>query len=150
MWNRMSRKWYNNLGRIRIQDKNIKVSENFKYLGSWINQDGKIDTEFSNRVQNANSFYQCVRSLIWHREVPVKCKMILFKTYCFPILTYAAETWTTNEGDASRIQVAEMKFLRSIVGKTRRDKIRNRVIRKQVGCTTSCTETSLKNLDGID
>ncbi|KAI5750843.1 hypothetical protein M8J77_001701 [Diaphorina citri] len=35
--------------------------------------------------------------------------------------------------DASRIQATEMKFLRSILGKTRRDRIRNEVIGTTVG-----------------
>ena len=48
-------------------------------------------------------------------------------------MTYAAGTWTITKRDESRIQAAEMKFLRGIIGKTRRDKIRNVGIRERTG-----------------
>ena len=45
---------------------------------------------------------------------------------------YGAETWSTNKRDRSRIQAAEMRTLRTIVGKTRRDRIRNVKIREDI------------------
>ena len=42
---------------------------------------------------------------------------------------YGSETWSPNKRDRSRIQAAEMKPLRTILGKTRRDRIRNEKIR---------------------
>ncbi|KAJ4445824.1 hypothetical protein ANN_12509 [Periplaneta americana] len=41
----------------------------------------------------------------------------------------ASETWTLKEKDRSRLQAAEMRFLRSVVGVTRLDHIRNEEIR---------------------
>ena len=74
-----------------------------------------------------------MRGLVWNQEVPEKCKKVLFSMYYTPILTYAAGTWTTTKRDESRIQAAEMKFLRGIIGKTRRDKVRNVDIRERTG-----------------
>ena len=52
--------------------------------------------------------------------------------YFKPTLTYASETWTLIKKDKSRIQAAEMRFLRSIVQKTRQDKIRNEEMRNRL------------------
>uniref|UniRef100_A0A1W7R9N5 Endonuclease-reverse transcriptase HmRTE-e01 n=1 Tax=Hadrurus spadix TaxID=141984 RepID=A0A1W7R9N5_9SCOR len=120
-------------GRIKIGDEESEVVENFRYLGSEIQQDGRIDREIGRRTQVANGFYQSVRGLIWGKEVPRRCKMTLYKAYYIPILTYSSATWTLGKREESRLQAAEMKFLRSMVGKTKRDRIKNEEIRKMVG-----------------
>ena len=43
--------------------------------------------------------------------------------------------------DDSRIQASEMKFLRSMIQKTRKDKVRNEKIREQAGINQSLKET---------
>jgi hypothetical protein len=40
-------------------------------------------------------------------------------------LLHGAESWTYTKREESKIQAMEMKFLREILGKTRRDKIRD-------------------------
>ena len=46
----------------------------------------------------------------------------MYKVYFSPIVTYAADTWTMTKRDESRLQAAEMKFLRSMLQKTSRKK----------------------------
>ena len=58
---------------------------------------------------------------------------MIFDEMLTPILLYGEETWSTTTREDSRIQSAEMYFLRVIVGKTRRDRQRNERIREEVG-----------------
>jgi hypothetical protein len=46
-----------------------------------------------------------------------------------PTLLYGSETWVTTKRDMTHIEAAEMRFLRSVKGYTRVDKIRSEVIR---------------------
>ena len=42
------------------------------------------------------------------------------------------ETWVTTKRDMTRLEAAEMHFLGSVTGYTRLDKIRSKVIRKEL------------------
>ena len=66
------------------------------------------------------------------RELTTKTKISIFNSVYCPTLIYGSETWNLDNKDKSRLQAAEMKFLRRSVGKTRRDKIRNTRIRDEV------------------
>ena len=58
--------------------------------------------------------------------------MKFYKVVARPSLLYASETWVTTQRDMTRLEVAEMRFLRSVTGCTRLDKIRSEVIRKEL------------------
>jgi hypothetical protein len=47
--------------------------------------------------------------------------MCLFKNDYMPILTYGTETWRWKKTNISKLTAAEMRFVRSIRGKTRRE-----------------------------
>lgn len=56
-------------------------------------------------------------------------RLKLYKTMVVPILTYGSETWVPSKLDRSKIQAAEMRFLRRVKGCTRLDRIRNDDVR---------------------
>jgi len=58
--------------------------------------------------------------------------MKFYKVVARPTLLYGSETWVTTTRDTTRLEAAEMRFLRSVKGHTRRDKIRSKVIRKEL------------------
>ena len=56
--------------------------------------------------------------------------MKFYKVVARPSLQHGSETWVATKRDMTRLEAAEMRFLRSITGYTRLDKIRNEVIKK--------------------
>jgi hypothetical protein len=58
--------------------------------------------------------------------------MKFYKVVARPPLLYGSETGVTTKRDMTRLEAAEMRFLRSITGFTRLDKIRSEVIRKEL------------------
>ena len=58
--------------------------------------------------------------------------MMVFKTVYRPTLIYGSERWVLNDALRSRIQETEMKYLRRVKGITRRDKVPNEIIRKEL------------------
>jgi len=58
--------------------------------------------------------------------------MIFYKVIARPTLLYGSETWVTTKRDMTRLEDAEMSFLRSVKEHTGLDKIRSQVIRKEL------------------
>ena len=56
--------------------------------------------------------------------------MKFYEVVARPTLLYGSETWVTTTRDMTRLEAAEMRFLRSVKGYTRLDKIRSEVIGK--------------------
>jgi hypothetical protein len=86
---------------------------------------GGVKEEITDNKKVQESFYQLVSNILWKWEIPNKSKICLFKSYYMPILMYGAETWTWTKADISRLMTEDMRFLKSIKGKTKRDRIRN-------------------------
>ena len=56
--------------------------------------------------------------------------MRLFRALIIPIAIYGAETWVLTTKEENKLNVFEMRRLRSILGISRRDRIRNVKIRR--------------------
>ena len=59
-------------------------------------------------------------------------QITFYKVVARPSLLYGSETWVTTKRDMTRLEAAEMRFLRSVKGYTRLDKIISEVIRKEL------------------
>ena len=57
-------------------------------------------------------------------------QMKFYKVVARPTLLYGSKTWVTTKRNMTYLEAAEMRFLRSVKGYTRLDKIRSEVIRK--------------------
>ena len=62
------------------------------------------------------------------KKVPITLKDKVYKTVIKPTMTCGAECWEVRKKDENRLHVAEMRMLRWIRGKTRKDHVRNQII----------------------
>ena len=67
------------------------------------------------------------------RSLGINMKKMMHESIVVPTVFYRAETWSLNAREKWRLNVMEIKCLRSICGVTVRDKIRNEEIRRRVG-----------------
>jgi hypothetical protein len=118
---------------IKIGEENIEQVTHFKYLGTTIESNGKQEIDINERVQKTIKTYHMMRqNFIKKKEISKKTKITIFKTIYRPILTYGSETWVLTRQMKSKIQAIEMKYLRAVKGITRRDRIRNTEVRKEL------------------
>lgn len=73
----------------------------------------------------------------WHfrNRRRVKSQKARRKRRFICIILTACQTWTLTKALEQRLVTCEMKCLRKAVSKTRRDLIRNKVVREMVGTT---------------
>ena len=134
---------------IEYNNERLEEVNNYTYLGVEISKDGKIEEEINNRIRKANNiYYQINNTVLGKKEMPNKTKLQVYKTTILPTITYGAESWVVNTKIESRITATEMKCLRKIAGRTRKDKIRNTVIREEVDIAPATEIIERKALNG--
>ena len=69
-----------------------------------------------------------------------------YKTVIKPTMTYGAECWAVRKKDENRLHVAEMRTLRWIRGKTRKDHVRNTIIQEDANVSQMSTFLRQKRL----
>jgi len=82
--------------------------------------------------------------------------MKVYKVVARPTLLYGSAIWVTTKQDMTRLEVAQMCFLRSVKRYTRLDKIRSEIIRKELqipgiqDVRTKYKQNWINNLERMD
>ncbi|KAI3351351.1 hypothetical protein L3Q82_005898 [Scortum barcoo] len=82
----------------------------------------------------ASVVYRKLVTVVVKKELSRKAKLSIYQSIYVPTLTYGHELWVITERTRSRIQAAEMSFLRrGVAGRSLRDKVRSSVTREELG-----------------
>ena len=118
---------------ISWRGETLEQVSTYEYLGVTISDDGKYECEINNRITKANNVYYSINNtIIGKKEISTKTKMSIFQSIYIPTLTYGMESIPLTKAAESRITAMEMKYLRKTVNVTKRDRIRNIVIREEL------------------
>ncbi|XP_037783575.1 uncharacterized protein LOC119579748 [Penaeus monodon] len=120
---------------IQIDGLNLKRVDHFKYSGVMVEEDGSMGREIKNRIQCGWNNWRKVSGVICDKRVPVKLKGKVHKSVVRPAMTYGLETAPLRKVEERKLDVAEMKMLRWMVGETKIDCIRNNYIRGSLHVT---------------
>ena len=119
--------------RVMIQDQEIPRSDRFRYLGSIMSNDGEIADDVNHRIQVGWLKWRSATGVLCDRRVPTNLKGKFYRTAIRPAMLYGTECWPIKKQQVGKMSVAEMRMLRGMCGKTRRDRIRNETVREMVG-----------------
>ena len=117
---------------IRLNGEMLKRVKSFKYLGSMVEETGEMGKEVNFRIQCGWNNWQKVSGVIYDRRAPVRVKGNLHKAVVRLAMAYGLEAAPLKKSEEKKMDVAEMRMLRWMVGITRRDRIRNECIRGTV------------------
>ena len=111
----------------------LKETGKFKYLGVTFFKDGRQDNELDTRIKKASAMMrQLYRSVVLKRELCKKTKFSVFRSVFVPILAYGHKCWVMTKRVRSRVQAAEMFFLRKVIGLSLLDKVKSTDIRQSL------------------
>ena len=106
--------------------------DKFKYLGSWITDDGRCEVEIKSRIAMAKQAFNNRRELLT-RTLKLKLKKKLVKTLIWTVLLYGAETWTLRKVDETRLKAFEMWAWRKLEKISWTDHVKNVEVLERVG-----------------
>ncbi|XP_051775984.1 uncharacterized protein LOC127526050 [Erpetoichthys calabaricus] len=116
---------------LRVGSEILPQVEEFKYLGVLFMSEGRMEREIDRRIGAASTVMRALhRSVVVKKELSRKAKLSIYQSIYVPTLTYGHELWVVTERTRSRIQAAEMSFLRRVSGLSLKDRVRSSVIRE--------------------
>ena len=65
-------------------------------------------------------------------KISIRTKKKLYEILVMPALLYGSECWCLKREDERKLLVVEMSWLKGILGKSRRERIRNEIIREKM------------------
>ena len=119
-----------NYEEIQQGDDTLNTVTTFKYSGSIYDSYVGAEREINNRVKLAWMKWKQLTGVLCDKKVPIKMKDKMYKTVIKPTIIYGAESWAVRKKYETRLHVAEMRMLRWIRGKTRKDHVRNQIIQE--------------------
>ena len=111
----------------------LEEVDRFKYLGSIIAVDGGVEADVNHRVNEGCKALGALKKVMKNRSLEMNVKKVLYERVVVPTATYGSELWGMKASDRRRLNVFEMKCLRSMTGVSLRDRIRNEEVRRRVG-----------------
>ena len=117
---------------VKMEDAKVTRVNEFKYLGSTVQESGGCEREVKKKVQAGWNGWRRVSEVICDRRLPAKVKGKVYSPVVRPAMVYGLETVAVTKKQVEEMEVAEMKMLRFTTGVTRKDKIRNEHTRSTV------------------
>ena len=118
---------------ITIDGLALEQVKRYKYLGSWITEDVRCDTEVTTRIAMAKTaFWQ--NKEIMRRNVRHETKLKILNCYVFSVLNYGCESWTWTKALERKINAFEMWCYRRMLKISWMERISNKEVLQRINC----------------
>ena len=119
--------------KIKLGNQELEQVPEFVYLGGTVTENGSCSADIKRRIALASAAFGKLQKLWKSAAIKRVTKVHLYEALVKPVALYGAECWTLKAEDEQKILVAEMSWLRRILGVSRRQHIRNTIIRDKLG-----------------
>ena len=95
--------------------------------------DGGCERDVVHRMNDGYRAWGAVKSVLSNRGLGIKAKNGLYEFVIVPTALYGAEAWSMTSAEVKKVNVLEMKCLKSLVGVSQMVRVRNEDVRKRDG-----------------
>src|SRR6218665_4105606 len=120
---------------VRLGSRVLEQVTRFVYLGGLITEDGRCEEDVKRRIiiGLACAAFGGLGKMWREKSISIATNMKLYYALVVTVLLYGSECWSLRKEDERRLLVAEMSWLRRIIGRSRREKVRNEQTREELG-----------------
>ena len=117
--------------KIVINDNIIEQVTDFKYLGYHI---AEYKSDLEDKLQTYSKINEAIRRH-FGKQMNIETKLRINNITAKAALKFGSEAWVLKKRQEKRLEAAQMKFLRHLLGITKLDKEKNQCIRGKNGST---------------
>ena len=99
--------------------------------------DGGCDRVVVHRINEGHRAWGALKSVLSNRGLWIKAKKCLYEEVIVPMVLYGAEAWCMRSAERRKVNLLEMKCLRSLVGVSKMDRVRNQKVHRRAGIERS-------------
>ena len=123
-------------GGVEVGGESITKVSQFKFLGSFVTEDGDTSTEIRIRLATARSTASDLTNIWRSQQINIKTKVQLAKSLVWSVALYGCESWTLKLVDERKISAFEMWLWRRILGISWTEHRTNQSVREEVRVPT--------------
>ena len=116
-----------------LNGESLEEVDKFKYLGSVIAANGGVEADVHYRINEGCKVMGALKGVMKNRGLEMNVKKVLYEKVVVPTVMYGSELWGMKVNERKKLNVFEMKCLRSMTGVSLLDRVRNEVVRARTG-----------------
>ena len=129
---------YGNGGRMLVilNGEPLEEVDCFMYLGSQVAADGGCARDVVHIINKGCRAWGGLKNVLSNRGLGIKTNKCLYEGVIVPTALYGAVAWGIRSAERRKVEVLEMKCLRSLAGVSRVDRVRTEEVRGRAGIET--------------
>src|SRR6218665_2499194 len=136
---------------VRLGTGVLEQVTRFVYLGGLITEDGRCEKDVKRRIGLACAAFGGLGKMWREKSISMATKMKLCYALVAQVLLHGTECWSLRKENEGRLLVAEMSWVRRIIGRSRREKVRMNKQEKSLGLKKQWYKRSRKgDYSGLD
>ena len=111
--------------------------------------DGGCERDVAHRMNGGYRECGALKRVLSYRRLEIKAKKCLYEGVIAPTVLYRAAAWSIRSAERRKVNVLEVKCLRSLVGVSKMHRVRNEEVRRRAEIERELSSRADERTDGL-